>query len=299
MNVSLSATGNQLPTDIVIEWTGRSDLVPVPRNLEFTVKLIDGVEKSLKAGVSVWSGRENLEYRIVKTDRAAPMGEVQGKSAQQAMKVTCLLATCASIAMPLASPIIMSDTTFGAVYRACGAYASVGSDFVLPRFSCFKGKEPSFGLAQVLQEEGAALVLSSGVINAMRLVDMAKQTPKDDMGQIDPSAKITSDFLQMQQIPTYYTVDDTAAVLSGPNQQARQVAFRPGMDLRQLRNASSVLVRNKTIESTICQQLQAGDVLTVGTENLIVVTAAHWFKNNEGAQESKSRLWLGSLVNAS
>lgn len=287
-----------LPTDVMLKWVGRSDLTPIPRSLEFIVKLIDGVQEKLPVGGSIWSGREDLRYEIVKTDRAQPLGQIQGKSQQQAMKVTALLERCASVARPLNSAVILTDTTLGAIYRGCGAFMPVASDFAVQRFTCFKGKEPSYPLAQALQEEGAALVLRNGSIMAMRLADMAKQAAKADIGQVDSSAKIESEFLQLQDIPSYYSVDDTAAIVRGQMGQARKIAFIPRADARQLRNASCVLVRSKTVDSTICQHIQAGDVLRVAGENLVVITAAHAFENLEGAQESRSRLWLGKLINA-
>lgn len=298
MNVYLSEGGNMIPTDVMLKWVGRSDLTPIPRSIEFTVKLIDGVQEKLKVGASIWSGRENLRYEVVKTDRAQPLGQVQGKSQQQAMKVTALLESCASVARPLNSAVVLTNTTLGAIYRSCNAFMPVASDFAVPRFTCFKGREPSYPLAQALQEEGAALVLRNGKIMAMRLTDMAKQAPSADIGQVDSSAKIESEFLQLQDIPSFYSVNDSAAIVRGQMGQARRVAFMARADERQLRNASCVLVRSKTVDSTVCQQIQAGDVLRVGGDNLVVITAAHAFENLEGAQESRSRLWLGSLVNA-
>lgn len=298
MNVYLREGDDLLPGDVMLKWIGRSDLTPVPRSIEFVVKLIDGVQEKLKTGASVWSGRENLRYEIVKTDREQPLGQVQGKNQQQAMKVTALLHRCASVARPLNSATILTDTTLGAIYRACGAFMPVASDFAVPRFTCFKGQTPSYPIAQALQEEGAALVLRNGSITAMRLTDMAQQAPVADIGQVDSSAKIESEFLQLQDIPSYYSVDDTAAIVLGQMGQARRVKFIPRADVRQLRNASCVLVRSKTVDSTICQQYQAGDVIRVAGENLVIITAAHAFENLEGAQESRSRLWLGKLINA-
>jgi hypothetical protein len=298
VNVYLREGGDQLPTDVILKWVGRSDLTPTLRSLEFTVKLIDGVQDKLKVGASVWAGRENLRYEIVKTDRAQPIGQVQGKNQQQAMKVTALLHRCASVARPLNNAVILTKTTLGAIYRACGAFMPVASDFAVPRFTCFKGHQPSYPLAQALQEEGAALVLRNGSITAMRLTDMVKQNAMADIGQVDSSAKIESEFLQLQDIPSFYSVDDSAAIVLGQMGQARRVSFMARADERQLRNASCVLVRSKTVDSTICQQYQAGDVLRVAGENLVIITAAHAFENLEGAQESRSRLWLGKLINA-
>jgi hypothetical protein len=298
LNILLKETGDQLPTDVVLRWVARSDLAPVPRTIEFTCKLVDGVEKRLVEGASFWSGRENLRYEIVHTDRGQPLGQVQGKSQQQAMSVTGLLYDCANVAKPRQTAVVQEGQTFGAAYRACGAYTSIANDFTVPRFTCFRGFEPSVHLVQILQEEGAALVLRGGKISAMRLVDLMAQAPVDDIGQVDSSAKIESAMHQYQQVPSYFSTNDMADIVSGPMSQGRRMHFQPGLDLRQLRNASSVLVRTKTVDSMICQQIIAGDVLRVAGENLVVLTAAHSMENNEGAVEDRSRLWLGKLFNA-
>ena len=72
----------------------------------------------------------------------------------------------------------------------------------------------------------------------------------------------------------------------------------PRGDKRQLRNASCVLVRDKTVDSAQCQHILAGDVLTVGGKNFVVITAAHAGQYKSGSMDSKSRLWLGSVINA-
>ncbi|QIB08980.1 hypothetical protein GZ982_29980 (plasmid) [Pseudomonas fluorescens] len=298
MNVYLSENGDQLPTDVVVRWVSRSDLTPIPRNLEFTVKLIDGVEAKLKRGATIWSGRENLPYKIVKTQKAPPLGEVQGKEQQQAMSVIALLASCAPLAEPSAQAVVMRDAPFSAVLRSCGAYLRIGSDFSVPRFTCLRGTQPSYGVATVLQEEGAALVLVGGRLQVMRLTDLARQSPVDDIGQVDASAKVDSEFLELQQVPSWYSVNDSGAIVTGQMGESRVINFMPRGDQRQLRNASCVLVRSKTVDSQQCQQIQAGNVLTVGGENLVVITAAHAAIQKTGAMESYSRLWMGKLVNA-
>lgn len=298
MNVYLSESGDQLPTDVVIRWVSRSDLTPIPRSVEFTVKLIAGVEDKLKRGVIIWSGRENLAYKIVKTQREQPLGQIQGKSQQQAMSVIALLASCAPLAEPLAQAVVLRDTAFTGVLRSCGALLRIGSDFSVPRFTCFRGMQPSYSVARVLQEEGATLVMAGGKLQVMRLTDLAKQPPVDDIGQVDASAKIDSEFLELQQIPSFYSVDDTGAIVTGQMGDSRVISYMPRGDQRQLRNASCVLVRSKTVDSQQCQQIQAGNVVRVGGENLVVITAAHAAIQKTGAMESYSRLWLGSLVNA-
>jgi len=298
MNVYLSENGDQLPTDVVIRWVNRSDLTPIPRNLEFTVKLIDGVEDKLKRGAIVWSGRENLAYKIVKTKREKPLGEVQGKSQQQAMSVIALLASCAPLAEPLAQAVVQREAPFSGILRSCGAFLRIGSDFSVPRFTCLRGRAPSYSVAKVLQEEGAVLVMVGGKLQVMRLTDLAKQTPVDDIGQVDSSAKVDSEFLEFQQIPSFYSVGDDGVIVTGQMGDSRVISFMPKGDARQLRNASCVLVHSKTVDSQQCQQIQAGHVLTVGGENLVVITAAHAAIQKTGAMESYSRLWMGKVVNA-
>ncbi|WP_439254434.1 hypothetical protein [Pseudomonas monteilii] len=302
MNVFLSERGelgDQIPTDVVIRWVNRSDLTPIPRNLEFTVKLISGVEERLKKGVTVWSGRENLPYKIVKTLRDPPQGQVQGRDQQQSMSVTALLENCAPLAEPLAKAVVLRNAALSNVLRSCGAYMRIGDgDFNVPRFTCFRGKQPSYSLATVLQEEGAVLVMAGGQLQAMRLTDLARQTAIDTIGQVDSSAKIDSEFLERQHVPSWYTVDDSGAIVTGQMGDSRVVQFLPRGDKHQLRNSSCVLVRTKIVDSQQCQQIQAGHVLNVAGENLVVMTAAHAGVQKTGAMESYSRLWLGSLINA-
>lgn len=299
MNVYLSESGDQLPTDVVLRWVNRSDLTPIPRNLEFRVKLIEGTEAKLQRGAIVWSGREHLPYKIVKTQKSPPLGEVQGKDQQQSMDVTALLSSCAPLAEPLARAVVMSEQSFSTVLRSCGALMRIGSDFTVPRFTCLRGNQPSYQIATALQEEGAALVLVNGQLKVMRLPDIARQAPIDDIGQVDSAAKVDSEFLEMMQVPSFYSVNDTGGIVSGQMGESRVINFMPRSDVRQLRNASCVLVRSKTVDSQQCQQIQAGNVLTVGGENLVVITAAHAGMQKTGAMESYSRLWLGKVVNAS
>lgn len=299
MNVLLSEHGDQVPTDVVIRWVSRSDLTPIPRSLEFTVKLIDGMEAKLKRGATIWGGRENLPYKIVKTHRDPPLGQVQGKNPQQAMSVIALLASCAPLAEQLDKAVILENAAFSGVLRGCGAYLRIGSDFAVPRFTCMRGHKPSYSVATVLQEEGAALVLVNGQLQVMRLTDIAGQAPIDDIGQVDATAKIDSEFLELDQIPSWYSVDDAGSIVTGQMGQSRALRFMPRGESRQLRNASCVLVRSNTVDSQQCQQIQAGNILRVNGENLVVITAAHAAAQKTGAMESYSRLWLGKLVNAS
>ena len=295
MNVYLKENGEQIPGDLILKWVLRSDLTPVPRTLEMVVKLIDGLQAKLAVGNAIWTGRENLKYQIVKVDRADPTGVVQGKDQLQAMKVTALLASCVQIAYRIPRAVVQQNATLGALFRACGAQASIGNDFTVPRFTCLKGRVPSFQLAMALQEEGAALVLRNKQISATRLADLFKQQAMDAVGQADTSAMMESEFLERHEIPAYFSTDETGAFVMGALETDRNMQYRPRTDERTLRNLSKVLVTRKVMNSDLCEQINAGDLLNIDGTKLVVITAAHAMELQEGTVSSKSRLWLGAM----
>lgn len=295
MNVYLKENAEQLPGDLIHKWVLRSDLTPVPRTLEMVVQLKDDMQDRLAVGNNVWTGRENLKYEIVKVDRADPTGVVQGKGQLQAVKITALLASCARIAYRLPRAVVQNNATLGALYRACGAQTAIGNDFHVPRFTCLKGRVPSFQLAMALQEEGAALVLSNKIVSATRLADLFKQEATDFVGQADTSALLESEFLERHEIPAYFSTDDTGAFVMGAIETDRNMQYRPRTDERTLRNLSKVLVTRKILNSALCEQINAGDLLNIDGTKLVVITAAHAMDLREGVTESKSRLWLGAM----
>lgn len=296
MNVYLAeGGGDQVPGEAITRWVLRSDLAPTPRTVELVIKMTGDLPARFQVGSVFWTGREMLKYEVVKVDRGEPAGVIQGSEPEQAMKVTALLESCAQIAYRRARAVIFQNTTLGALYRACGARISIGDDFNVRRFSCMRGQVPSFDLAVALQEECAALVLRNGRINAVRLADLFKQTPIDEVGQTDSSAAIASDFLERHEIPSYFSLAANGGFIMGAFETTRAVDFRPRSDERVLRNLSRVLVRRKVIDSTMCQEVIAGDLMRVGGERLVVMTAAHAYEQRDGTTDSKSRLWLGAM----
>lgn len=296
MNVYLSEGGReQVPGEAVTRCVLRSDLSPTPRTVELSLKMTGDLPERLAVGSTFWTGREMLKYQIVKVDRGDPTGVVQGKEAEQAMMVTALLDSCARIAYRRERAVIQQNATLGALYRACGASVAIGDDFNVRRFSCLRGQVPSFDLAVALQEECAALVLRDGRISAVRLADLFKQNPIDEVGQSDSSAAIASAFLERHEIPAYLSITETGGFLLGAFESARAVGFKPRTEERILRNLSRVLVRRKVIDSSMCQEVIAGDLMRVGGEDLVVMTAAHAYEQRDGTTDSKSRLWLGAM----
>lgn len=295
MNVYLSENGNQIPGEIIQRWVMRSDLAPVPRTVEMTVKVTGDIQEKLKVGAKFWTGREMLGYEIVKVDRADPSGVVQGTEQRQAMTVTALLSTCAQIAYRRATAVIAEGRTLGELFKACGATAGIADDFTVARFACMRGQVPSFQLAVAMQEASAALVLRDKKLSVVRLPDLFARQPIDAVGQADTSAKIESEFLERHEVPSYFSTAENNAFVMGAFENARTSVYWPRANEGTLRNMSRVLVLRKVVPAAMCQEVIAGDVMTIEGEKLVVMTAAHSYEQRDGTTDTKSRLWLGAM----
>ena len=297
MNIYLAANSqDQIPGDLILQAVQRSDLVPVPRTLEFTVRLKDEIEDRLKEGNSVWAGYENLEYRIVKTNRPKPVAQIQGRDQYSAMQVSCLLKSCAQIAFRRDRAVIATNEKIGALYRACGATITINNDVTVDRFACLKGQVPSFHLARAMQEECVCLVLRDGQLNLIRLQDLFRQQPKDGIGKFDSTDSIESEFMVRHEVPSFYSIDENGNFIYGSTEDTRAITFVPRATERQLRNMTRVLVTRKKLQSAYAAQINAGDLLSVEGKNYAVITAAHAFEDSgSGVKQSNSHFWIGDL----
>ena len=296
MNVYLSEGMNdQIPGDLIVRAVLRSDLTPIPRTVEMTVQVKNGIEERLAVGRSFWCGREVLEYEIVKVKRLQGTGVIQGNDQLAAFTVFGVMKLCAKVSYRRDRAVVRYGGTFGEIYRACGASVGIGNDFEVERFVCLKGQVPSYHLATALQDEGAALVWRDNRISAIRLTDMVRQEPVDIIGQVDSTDLEDSEFMERHEIPSFYSTDDTGAFVFGDLSKTRALRFMPRTPERQLVNASRVLVRRRTVDSDLAQQIQAGDMLQIGEEKCIVITAAHDWTYQQGIAETKSRFFVGGL----
>lgn len=295
MDVGLSQGGDLLPVDLIHKGVLRSDLTPVPRTLELTVDLLDDLEQRLAVGESVWAGHEWLEYRVVKTAPHVPLGQVQGERQRQAMTVTAILADCAGLAFPCERAVVQYGKPFSAAYRAAGGRLPFAADLPLPEFVCFVGQYATRMLAQVLQEAGAALVLRDGKASVIRLRDLLKELPQDSIGQVASTARVDSDLLELNTVPTGYSLDDAGAIVMGDRARGRSLQFMPRASQTNLNSASHVPVQRQALPCAYAPHVRAGDVIEVMGQPLFVITAAHAWERLEGVVEARSQLWLGGI----
>ena len=297
MNVFLSEGGrDQVPGDLIARWVLRSDLTPVPRTLELTVLAKDGMEERVAVGKSIWTGYELLEYEVVAARKEMVGGVVQDLDQVGGINITALLKSCVGITYVRERAVVLERAMLGEVYRSCGATAAIAEDFQVDRFTCLRGEVPSFQIAQILQEEGAALVLRSGRLSVKRLHDLMAQEPVDRIGQTNSTDGGESEYLERHNIPSFYSTDDTGAIIRGDFSAARGSRFLPRTSARALANATKVLVTRRVVDSELAQQILAGDVLDIEGQRLIVITAAHAMTANDGITETTSRFWMGGMA---
>lgn len=296
MNITLE-NGKTLRGDIVVSAVVRSDLSPIPRTLEATVRLDDDVKPFLVEGKRVIAGHGDAEFRIVKVETANDAQSVQGGRAGGNIAISALLDPCHAISFRRQKAVIKESASMGAIYRSCGATVSVESDFTIPRFSCLAGEVPSIMVARVLQEEGGALLWVGGAkLRFVRLPDLFKQTPADRVSG-DSARDIESGFLERHEVPSFYSIGPDGGFVFGNREKTRTLHYRPRADVRTLRNMTRVLVMRKTLRGQYAGQIGAGAVIEVDGKAFVVVTAAHVHESGtdgEGA-DGYSKYWLGSL----
>lgn len=295
MNVYLQPEGrDELPADLIHRWVLRSDLAPVPRTVEMTLQIKEGIQERLAVGRTFWTGKEMLEYEVTKAVQHKGSAVVQGSDQLATFSITALLAPCARIAYRRDRAVVRRNTSLGELFRECGAAVAIGNDFPVDRFSCFVGQVPSIQLAKALQEEGAALVFRDKRLSVVRLADMMRQEPVDYIGQTDSTDHTDSEFLERHEIPAFFSTDDDGNFVFGDFSRTRAVRFHPRADERTLRNCTRVMVTRRVVDSRMAQQIKAGDVLDINGERLAVITAAHAMEKRQGVSEMSSRFWLGS-----
>lgn len=295
MNIYMSDNGEDLiPGDLVLRWVLRSDLAPVPRTVEISLRLKDDLEERLAVGKSLWTGRELLQYEVVKSERKK-VGMVQGSDHLGVLEVTALLSSCARVAYRANKAVIKDSARLGEIYRATGATCAIDDDFVVSRFACLAGDVPSFWLAKAMQEEGSCLVLRDGRLRITRLQDLFKQEIVGEIGQTDPAGRIESEFLERHEIPSFFSTADDNSAVRGDFTKTRQIRFITRTDARVLYNMTRVLVTRRRIENQLSEGIAAGDLVRIQGQDFAVITAAHLFEQNEGVTESQSVFWVGDL----
>jgi hypothetical protein len=293
--IIIPSNGQQLRGDLIKSAVLRSDLAPVPATLEADIRVDDELKKLLAEGKTLTAGGH--DFRIIKSVRVTGR-DSQGQHDMSAVKITALLDACHSIAFVRQRAIIKENAKLAEIYRAAGAtLKAIDADFAVPRFSCFVGDTPSFHIARALQEEGGVVRWKNGKMTFFRLPDLFKQKAVMTLPD-NASENVESGFLERHEIPSFYSVDASGAIIQGNQTKTRSVRFSPHTNALRLQNMSRCLVQRKISKISYAGQLAAGDLIDIyGASPLVVVTAAHVYESGTdgGGSNQYSRLWLAGL----
>jgi len=287
--------GSPIRGDLIYSATLRSDLSPVPMTFEGVIRVDDTLKKSLSDGSVIAVNGD--DFYIVKSESVAGK-YTQGSYRKEAVSITAILDACKEVAYIRQTPIIKERSSLATIYRAAGAkLKSVGSDFSVPRFSCFSGFTPSYYIAQALQEEGGLVRWKSGRMQFFRLADFFKQKPVLSINDnVDKS--LESGFLKRHEVPMFFSIGPDGSFLNNYKTKARTIKFSPHKDLLRLGNMTRCLVHVKTKNIELDEAIAAGDLIEIiGSKPLVVVTAAHYNESGtdgNGANQY-TRVWLSRL----
>jgi hypothetical protein len=270
----------------------RTDLVPLPVSLELELKYDDGLAKELIEGTTLYVSSKAIPLQIVKSEIKKSLDNPN----RGVIVIVALLANCVAIGFRRQKAVILKNNSLGAIFKACGAKISIKNDFTVPLFASFVGQLPSEMIAKVLQEESAVIRLDNKQLDCMRLADLVKQPPKLNLPQ-GVGEQIESGFLQRHLVPSFYTTDDNRAIVKGNTQKVRDLQYVSRHSQKSTYAMTAALIVKHIITLSYDEDYQAGDVVTIDSKPMAIVTAAHvWQTENEGEQASQyTRLWLGEL----
>jgi hypothetical protein len=293
--VYLVANGTQIRSDFIMSMTQRSDLVPIPKTLEATIRYDDKIAPFLAAGQVVTTGLDKADYRIVMSVPAFSKDQ-QGGRPMAAISISAYLDKCAAIGARRRTAVVKENATLSDIYSACGATARVDSDFPVSRFTCLTGNIPSVGIARILQEEGGAIYWTGKSLKFARLTDLVNG-PVVSQVSANTTTTLESAFLESHEIPWFYSTDQNGAAVLGDNATARTAMYAPRKDARVLNNMTRCLVLRRTMKSMYREDIGAGAVFQVDGVPHVVVTAAHVYSTGtDGSPDTTySKFWLGTL----
>lgn len=298
MRVELS-DGSILPEGCLWQGRLRTDLVPSIANVELLITAnarydaLLTIDKTLT--VDGWP-MTVVKHDVLNSRLVSGLGSVHALH-----KITAMLTPCLPIALPSSRALGLNNTTFAAVYRACGASIRFASDIPLKRFNLSKGEVPSMALARRLQDEGAVIfgqldAQNQPVLRVLRIVDVLKQAPILSTAKQLSQGRQSSPMVVGLTVPNAYSADEEGASSGLPLQvKNRMTGFAPNRSERELRNMGQVLQRHSVQTVPYQANLQAGQVVMVGQLPCVVLTCAQVVEGMPSRPASQqTMLWLAS-----
>nr|DAS32246.1 MAG TPA: hypothetical protein [Caudoviricetes sp.] len=277
--------GRTLQNTVVVSLVIRSDSSPIPITMEADIRALDGVEKWMEEGRTVSVGK--YEFEIVKSRLASGLVQ-QGDKDTGGYSITCLMKGTKSIALPMARNVFKEKPTIQDCYRLSGSQANVFGSVMGQRFALLRGDLPTPMINRVLQEAGAIVRWKKGKIQALTYPEIVAQKPIRYLPDIQ-GADDEMTFVARNEMPQYVSMDESRNVVQVTRSVPSPVYFVPHHDARSVRLMQQTIIQRRVAKIMLDMNIDAGDIVDVNGEKLIVVTAAHV------PIDGYTKLWLGSI----
>lgn len=295
ISIVVESTGRQISGSELISATLRVDMVPVPVTLEMTTTASPDLVEQLTEKSVVLVGDLPIPIVLIKVQQLNTQVIKDGQRVA-GLSIVGVLQGCEGLITPTRRAIIQEDTTFLSALRACGARFRSGQDLPLSSFVCLMGGLPTEQIAMRLQQEAALMFFDRGSLSVVKIDEFLKRDP---IAQYDPSSVAWQKNQTVESLKksAFYSIgEDGSSIENSTPTLARPLDYKPRLNSRQLQNMEKILVRRAVLTRPLDLRLQP-DVVLVGDQRLIVVTAAHRIDTGAigGNSVMMSKVWLYSL----
>lgn len=296
MRIVLTETSQIIPLSDLIDATLRSDLFPVPMNIEFSVNRVDFYEPLLANNKDILVGEYNTPFTIV---RSIPirMQAVKGDSLIGAVSCIAVLKPFVKMMQPLESAKILENTSLCSVVRSIGVSCPFGTDIPLKQFVAFCGTTPSFRLAKYMKQEACVLCYENEKVNFVKVKDFFKRDATLKLSSSNVAWFQSEQKSKLEKL-TYVSVDPDGQTQINQNPtKGLKVVQRGNLDSRQSKNMEQVLVSRGTLTRNLDMRIMAGQTILIDDTKYVVLTAAHYFNSGNlgSASATTTQLWIANL----
>lgn len=296
MNIVLPS-GEHLRGDMVLNITQRLDMTPMPSTVEATVRVDNQTVPYLEDGCLIRLRQDGAAYRIVHTRANHNLTGIQGNRLYSTRTFIAFLDACKEATYLPNRAVILSNTSFGAVYRALGCKINIAQDIKLAHFAGLAGSNPSQQIAKQLWEEGAVVYWTGTGLVFARCLDLFKQDPVLTIRE-DYCEAVASGMLLKHAVPAAYSPTATGDIDKGKKaKQTTAKNYMARVSPMQMSQMQDFLVKRRILTGEYTPHLKAGDVVVVGQTRHIAVTVAHTHVggSDSGGARGGTRCWLYTM----
>ena len=295
MNIQLE-DGSTVGGDDLISAIYRTDFVPVPVTLEAVVKADERLSQMFTIGRQITTPK-GVQMVIVKSQAINEQSIKAGRRIG-AIHIIAVMAGCEPLLGVTKKAVSLENTSFNEVYRALGAKLRIKRDVKLSSFVCLKGQLPTAPIAAALQKEAAVICHTDNGMEVIRLNElMSGEAILFDKSAVQwvehPNAVRHSN-------TNYLSIDDDGSTILGTARAERSIRYYPRADNRELQNLRRILITKATITRQLDERLDAGKLIEVDDQRLVVLTAAHRYDTGAlgGQTVMATKAWLAQIENA-